>query len=429
MTQLWKSQMNQGMSEAAWAMNRSIQVDITLWPYEIQGSKAHATMLGQAGLISQAQARQLNFVLDELAQGFELNQIQVLPSDEDIHGLIERLLTEQLGSWASMIHMGRSRNEQAVLAEKLLLLEQANIMKAKLSASIDKLETMAEVAGETIIPSYTHLRRAQPMFLRQYWLAHAHLWQRAVKDLDHFIEFAMQESPMGAGAINGTTLETDPIYEAKLLGFKGPPVNALAMVSSRSDSLRFASLWVHWMLDVSRLMEDLILWSSDEFKTITMHSDVTSGSSMMPQKRNPDICELMRGKSAVVLGLYTGLMTLTKGLPMGYMKDLQEDKTLLLPLIREISFVLNAMPELLNSIQVETDATTQASADPMLLATDIMEILITQGKPMREAHHEVADCIAEAVERQVDFESLARQRWQLPEDAFDVLSSCSKRAP
>lgn len=428
MTQLWKSQMNQGMAPQAWSMNRSLDVDIALWPYEIQGSKAHVEMLVHVGLLSQDQGRQLQTELDGIAGEFQAETVQITESDEDIHGLIERLLTDRLGAWASMIHMGRSRNEQVLLDEKLYLIDMAAGFKQQLAGCVAHLQQLARDAGDQVIPSYTHLRRAQPILLRQYWTAHATLWTQACDDLDHFLTRITQVSPMGSGAINGTTLPTDPAFEAEILGFREAPTSPLAMISTRADATRFAAIWTHWMLDVSRLMEDLILWSSAEFNMIGFQSSVTSGSSMMPQKRNPDICELLRGKSAIVMGYYSGLMALSKGLPMGYMKDLQEDKTLLLPLVGEIQQVLAVMPVLLDAIQLNPEVMNQAVSDPMLLATDVMEVLMTQGTPMREAHHQVANCIAESLDTGADFKVLAHQRWSLPNDVFDAAISSQKRA-
>ncbi|MCB1042873.1 MAG: argininosuccinate lyase [Acidobacteria bacterium] len=427
MSQLWRSQINQGMAPQAWALNRSIDRDYALWPHELLGSKAHVDMLDKTELLSQEQARALREAIDELACEFANRQIEVLESDEDIHGLVERLLVERLGPWASMVHMGRSRNEQVLLDERLYLLENATTLRSKLQDAIAVLVQMADRADHQMVPSYTHLRRAQPMFLRQYWIAHATWWSRCIEDLDQYEQSLLRECPMGSGAINGTTLPTNPHYEAHRLGFEGPPSNALATVSSRADVIRFAAIWTHWMLEVSRLMEDLILWTSDEFGFASFSGAVTSGSSMMPQKRNPDICELIRGKSAVVMGYYTGLMTLTKGLPMGYMKDFQEDKTLLLPLVGDMHLVLDVMPVLLQALHVNAEAMSHATEDPLLLATDVMEVLVRRGMPLREAHRAIGDCIAEAIQENVSFAELATNRWQLSPETFHPQASCLKR--
>ena len=429
MSQLWKSQLNTGLHPTLYTMNQSIGFDIRLCQQDITGSAAHVNMLKKQGLISADLSMRLLGALEELRAELKAGMRKPTSEDEDVHAFIERVVVEKVGPEASNIHIARSRNEQVLLDVSLFLRDSTEKIIEKIAVCQESLDQKITECGDSVMPSFTHLRRAQPIFVRQYWKAHHSLWAQARHGFEGVKTLVNRECPMGSGAINGTTLNTDPGYEAQLLGFDAPTKSPLATISSRRSLLEFAGQSVHWLLDVSRLMEDLINWSSAEFGYVQLSPSVTTGSSMMPNKRNPDICELIRGKAAVAMGHYVSLMTLLKGLPMGYMKDLQEDKPLLFAIVDIVNEVLDALPLLLEGVHIDTQRTQSAAQDPLLLATDVMEWLVGKGIPLRQAHRSVADCVSRSLSAGGDFSTEIRKSW--PEFPMSLLSpekSCETRA-
>lgn len=427
MSEVWKSTLNPGLSPELHAMHRSMDVDWKLWPYDLQGSRARLEILLRAGLLSREDGDQLTEAMDQVHAEISAGAHEIAAEDEDVHGWLERLLCARLGPLGAALHSGRSRNEQILLDVKLFLIDHGERWMAALRALIDQLKQMERAAADVVMPGYTHLQRAQPLFLRQYWHAHRHTWTRRLKSLALWLDDVREECPMGAGAINGSTLGLDHEAEAHILGFRHACQSPLAMVSLRSDWFAYAAHAVHWMLEVSRLLEDLILWNTAEFSFIRLREGVTTGSSMMPHKRNPDLCELLRGKSSTALGQYTGLLALTKGLPSGYMKDLQEDKPLLFALCCQLDAFMVGLPAILDGVEIRASTMEHAASDAQLLATDLMEFLLTQGMPLRRAHHQVAEWVAVAADHG-GLEQVARRHLpQLPVDFFDVKRSCRLR--
>lgn len=429
MSHVWKSALNAGLAPALSDMNRSIDVDFRLWPQDLRGTHAHVRMLARCGLVPQELCDRVESELERLSG--ELAEGAIVPQDcdEDVHGFVERVLIERIGPEAANIHIARSRNEQILLDVKLFLIDETRAAIAGIDACIDSLGRLATRSGEQLMPAYTHLRRAQPIFVAQYWLAHAQLWEHTRDRFQTYLEWLREECPMGSGAINGTTLPTDPAWEARELGFAGAARSPLATVSSRAPLVEFMAIAVHWLLETSRLAEDLINWSTDEFGYVTLAPHTTTGSSMMPQKRNPDILELVRGQAAVAMGHYMGMLTMLKGLPMGYMKDLQEDKPALFATVEILRSVSQALPIVLDGISLVPERLAESVADPALLATDVMEWLIVTGMPLRQAHKEVAGVIAEAARTGVSLSAAMRARWpELPDAALSPQASCAVRA-
>lgn len=429
MSQLWKSALNGGMSDACVALNKSLKKDIRLLPYDIKGSMAHAAMLAKQNLISETTAQKIQAGLEDILAEADIEKLALVSPDEDVHSLVERLLVEKIGPQGSQIHIGRSRNEQVLLDTTLYLIDAVTQQQSALVTCIEKLAKLQSAAGTAMMPSYTHLQRAQPIFVKQMWHAHQTLWSMTLNECSELLLKLKTHCPMGAGAINGTTLPTHPQTEATYLGFSETQQNPLATISNRHLLLNYGAVCSHWFLNVSRLMEDLIVWSSTEFHFVKLKPSVTTGSSMMPNKRNPDICELIRGKASVVMGQYVGLMSLFKGLPMGYMKDMQEDKTFLFTIIDEMNAVLNALPELLESVDLNFEAMAVAVRDPLLLSTDVMEWLVSEKQiPLREAHHMIANAVATAAKENLSFLSVLKIKWpDLPTGLLAPEVSCQKR--
>jgi argininosuccinate lyase len=425
---LWKSALNAGLPPALHSMNASIHFDVRLWPHDIEGSRAHIDMLERAQLLSSQVASKLQCGLNALEADILAGRTTPLDSDEDVHAFVERELVERVGPEGSNIHIARSRNEQVVLDTLLYLRQQTKNTVAKFDVCLASLQRLSNEAGVAYMPSYTHLRRAQPMSVARMWDAHATLWRHAQKRFARISEDVAEECPMGAGAINGTTLPTDPEWEAQRLGFQRSAENPLAALSNRHALLEFSAAAVHWLLDVSRLMEDLINWSTSEFGFVSLSAHVTTGSSMMPQKRNPDICELLRANAALAQGHYTALMGLLKGLPMGYMKDLQNDKVALFAIADILDSTLSALPLLLEGVTFQTDAAKEAASDPLLLATDVMEWCVSKGTPLRQAHSLVAALVHEHLSSGKPFSACIREKWpDFPIQSLNPAQSCQMR--
>lgn len=425
---LWKSALNAGLPPTLHKMNASIGFDVRLWPHDIEGSRAHVDMLEHVQLMSSSTATRLRQGLDALERDIVAGKTSPLDTDEDVHAFIERELVQRVGPEGSNIHIARSRNEQVVLDTLLYLRSQTQTTVQKLGVCIESLRTLSHKAGNDFMPSYTHLRRAQPMSVSRMWDAHATLWQKAQKRFRRIQEDISEECPMGSGAINGTTLPTDAEWEAQRLGFQRAASNPLAALSSRQALLDFSAASVHWLLDVSRLMEDLINWSTSEFGFVSLSPHVTTGSSMMPQKRNPDICELLRANAALAQGHYCALMGLLKGLPMGYMKDLQNDKVALFAIADLLDSTLDALPLLLEGIHFHSDAAQLAASDPLLLATDVMEWCVGLGIPLRQAHGLVANLVHEHLSSGKPFLDCIQSRWpDFPLENLEPAKSCFLR--
>jgi argininosuccinate lyase len=428
MSQLWKSPLNSGLHPTLHTLNASIGFDFRLWKQDIAGSRAHVGMLAHVGLLSQDDAHRLHEGLDALEADIAAGRVSPDPNDEDVHAFVERELVARVGALGSNIHMARSRNEQVLLDVFLWLRDEATALKTSLDACLEGLARLERAAGNAYMPSYTHLRRAQPVSVARVWAAHSALWRASRERLARFIVDVSEECPMGAGAINGTTLATDPAWEAAALGFSRPPDNALAMISGRRPLLEFCGLVTHWLLDVSRLMEDLVNWSSAEFGFVSLSPTVTTGSSMMPQKRNPDVCELLRGHAALAMGHYVGLMGLMKGLPMGYMKDLQNDKVALFAVADLAKATAEALPPLLAGVEIDVAAMESAARDPFLLATDVMEWCVTKGMPLRAAHGAVAEVVHASMQTGRPFAACVESRWHdFPTALLDPARSCERR--
>ena len=429
MAQLWKSDLNAGLQQQLHKFNRSLDIDFKLWKYDIQGSLGHVHMLYHSGLLNELLYKKLTKGLQELSEEIAQGKHTPLQSDEDIHGFIERLMVEKVGPEGSNIHLGRSRNEQVLLDVTLFLKEAAISASAGIKKCISFMKKLSKKSNELCMPSFTHLQRAQPIFVSQYCEAHIAMWERTLLSLQHYQQRLEVECPMGAGAINGTTFSTQPALEASYHGFQKSSVNSLATVSMRHNITEFISIMNQWVLDLSRLMEDFILWNSQEFSYVEFSKQVTTGSSMMPHKRNPDICELIRGQSSRTHGALTGCLFLLKNLSMGYMKDLQEDKRFLFEVWEATENCLEALPILLDNMswnQAELDA---AVSDPLLLATDIMEWIVEcEGKPMREAHHIMAGLVNSATVQGENLLDVTQKAYpKFPANEFTVKKSCKKR--
>ena len=378
----------------------SISFDWRLWRQDIRGSKAHAKMLQAAGLLSPAELKAIVAGLDAIGAEIEADRFKWKDELEDVHMNIEAELTRRVPAGARL-HTGRSRNDQVALDMRLWLRDEVTGLAQEILALQRALVELAARHAEVIMPGYTHLQRAQPVYFAHHLLAYVEMLDR---DLSRFEESLVRINvcPLGSGALAGSSLPLKRDLVAKELGFvdtRGQPQltqNSMDAVSDRDFAIEFCSHAALLAVHLSRLAEDLVLWASSEFGFIRISDAFTTGSSLMPQKKNPDVAELMRGKSGRVVGNLVALLTLLKGLPMTYNRDLQEDKERLFDTSDTVRSTVRITAAMLPEIEVNTSVCQAAAADPGLLATELADYLVTKGVPFRQAHHLVGAAVARA---------------------------------
>ncbi len=369
--------------------NASIDVDRRLYKHDIRASRAHARMLGQRGIISRSDARAIESGLAAIERQIDRGEMAWSAELEDIHTHIERALQKRIGSAAGRLHTGRSRNDQVATDVRLYLTQEAAPrLVASLQALMKALVTKARAYESVLLPGYTHLQRAQPMLFAHHLLAYVEMFSRDAGRLEDARRRA-DELPLGSGALAATPFRIDREGVARALGFARVTRNSIDGVSSRDALLELMSACAIAMTNVSRLAEELVLWSSAEFQFVEMDDAYCTGSSIMPQKRNPDAAELARGKAGRVTGDLMSLLMTVKGLPLAYNKDLQEDKQPLFDAVENTADTIDVMTGVVATLRARTDRMSAAVADGFLMSTDIADYLVEKGVPFREAHHAV----------------------------------------
>ena len=376
----------------------SIAFDWRLWRQDIAGSKAHATMLQKIRVLSRRELREIVDGLDAIGEEIEAGKFKWRPNLEDVHMNIEAELTRRAPAGAKL-HTGRSRNDQVALDMRLWLREEVTALLDEIAELQAALVALGEKNFDVIVPGYTHLQRAQPVYFTHHLLAYVEMLAR---DRQRFYESRRRINvcPLGSGAIAGSTLSLNRELVAKLLGFvdeRGRPQlsqNSMDAVSDCDFAVEFCAQAALLAVHLSRLSEDLILWASAEFGFIRLADAYTTGSSLMPQKKNPDVAELTRGKSGRVIGDLVALLTLLKGLPMTYNRDLQEDKERLFDAADTVRATVRLWAAMIRNVKVHKEACARAASDPALLATDLADYLVGKGLPFRQAHHAVGSLVA-----------------------------------
>jgi len=393
---LWSGRFTSSMSASLWELSESYSFDHVLYSYDIAGSRAHVRTLVAAGLVSEDEAAAIAGALDEVESEFDRGTFVRAATDEDIHMAIERRVTEIAGDAGAKLHTARSRNDQVATTVRLFA-RDATVEVAR--GALDLVDALADAADRhpgASLPGYTHLQRAQPVLLVHHLSAHA--WA-LLRDVDRLLDARerLNVSPLGAGALAGTSLPIDPEVAAALLGFDGTVANSMDAVSDRDFVAEvlftLALLGVH----LSRLGEELVLWTSSEFGFATLGDEFTTGSSMLPQKKNSDVAELARAKSGRLVGNLVTVLTVLKGLPLAYNRDLQEDKEPLFDSLRQVLLVLRALAGAYGSLAFATQSAADAAGDEWLVAIDLAERLVQSGVPFRQAHERVGGWVARAV--------------------------------
>jgi argininosuccinate lyase len=387
-----------GPAEDVAKFTESVSFDWRLWRQDILGSKAHAATLNRAGLLSRTELRSILAGLDAITKEIEAGKFRWNPGLEDVHMNIEAELTRRVPAGAKL-HTGRSRNDQVALDMRLWLRDEIRELVREIRLLQRALVYLGDRESKVVIPGYTHLQRAQPVYLAHHLLAYVEMLSR---DVERFRQAAARLSvcPLGSGALAGTTLPLDREFAARVLGMvdsRGRPQvaqNSMDAVSDRDFAVEFCAHSALLAVHLSRLAEDVILWTSSEFNFIRIADGYTTGSSLMPQKKNPDVAELTRGKSGRVIGNLVSLLTLLKGLPMTYNRDLQEDKERLFDTADSIRRTVRLCAGMVQNTSVNQDVCATAARDPALLATDLADYLVRKGLPFREAHHAVGSLVA-----------------------------------
>ncbi len=408
---LWAGRFTQPTDKFVEEFTASIGFEQRLAEYDIRGSKAHAEMLGRQQIISVADADQIRTGLDAILQEIETGEFAFSVALEDIHMNIEARLIERIGPVGGKLHTGRSRNDQVAVDVRLYLRDEIDALLGYLQHLDQALIGQAENNLAVIMPGFTHLQTAQPVLYSHHMLAYREMFARDRGRLQDLRQ-RMNVMPLGAGALAGTTFPIDREWVAEQLGFDGITRNSLDSVSDRDFAIEFCSFSSILMMHLSRLSEELVLWSSADFDFIELSDAFCTGSSIMPQKKNPDVPELVRGKTGRVYGNLMALLTLMKSLPLAYNKDMQEDKEPLFDSIDTVKGCLKIFVDLIGQIQVKADNMRHAAARGFSTATDVADYCVRKGLPFRQAHEVVGKAVQHCITTGKDIPELSLEEWQ-----------------
>lgn len=405
MKKAWSGRFKGRSSCSAESFTESISVDSRLWKYDIRGSVAHVQMLARRKIISKKDATKIRKGLSEIADDIKTGNFKFKKEFEDIHMNIEAALIKKIGPVGMKLHTARSRNDQVSLDLRMYLKEETKEITALVRKAQRTLLEIAERYQKSLMPGYTHLQRAQPVMLSHHLLAYIEMLQR---DTSRFVDCfkRIDVLPLGSCAVSGTTFPIDRAYVAKTLGFKEIAGNSIDAVSDRDFTIEFLSCSSLLMMHLARLAEELILWSTAEFKFIEISDEYTTGSSIMPQKKNPDVPELVRGKTGRIFGNLISLLTLMKGLPLSYNRDMQEDKPPVFDTVDTVKSCLRIMCDMLPKITFHSEIMLSAAGNGYTTATDMAEYLVKGGIPFRKAHEITGKIVLYCMNRKIQFNQM-----------------------
>ena len=415
---LWAGRFQKETDTLVNDFNSSIQFDARLYKQDIAGSIAHAQMLGKQGIIEEHEVESIVEGLKAILEDIEADKVEFSVDNEDIHMNIETLLTQRIGDAGKRLHTARSRNDQVAVDTRLYVKEEIPVIIGKI---LDLEEVLVEKAKEhtdTVMPGYTHLQRAQPTTFGHYMMAYANMFKRDVTRLEDCLE-RLDECPLGAGALATTTYDIDRFATAQALGFKKPTDNSMDSVSDRDYAIELLSALSILMMHLSRFSEEIILWCSWEFKFVDLDDAYSTGSSIMPQKKNPDVAELVRGKTGRIYGDLIALLTVMKGLPLAYNKDMQEDKEPVFDAIDTIEMCIPVFAAMLNTLTVRPKDMARAAAGGFINATDCADYLTKKGMPFREAYMIVGRLVNMCIQSGETLDTLTLRDFRAISDLFD----------
>lgn len=415
---MWAGRFSKEVDDRVNDFNSSIRFDCRMYEQDIKGSLAHAAMLAAQGIIPQEDADAIAAGLEGILADLKSGALVFDPGAEDIHMFVEAELTKRIGGAGKRLHTARSRNDQVALDLRLTLREEAKEIKALLLALISELRDRAAEHLDTVMPGYTHLQRAQPVTFAHHLAAYANMFSRdvgRVSDAAARMEFC----PLGSGALAGTTYPIDRQRTAAALGFTAPTANSLDGVSDRDFCIELANAIAVIMMHLSRFSEEIVAWCSWEFKFIELDDAFATGSSIMPQKKNPDVAELVRGKTGRVYGDLMTLLTMMKGLPLAYNKDMQEDKEAIFDAVDTVSLCLDVFTPMYQTMTVRTDKLRKAAAEGFINATDCADYLVKKGMPFRDAYTCVGKLVHYCIDQGKTLETLTLDEYKAVSEVFD----------
>lgn len=416
--QLWQGRFQKALDPKTNDFNSSIKFDSRMFKEDIEGSLAHAAMLAAQGIISATDLKAITEGLTAIKSEIESGELEIDPNAEDIHTFVEGELTARVGAAGKRLHTARSRNDQVALDIRLYLRKACDALYGQLTDLVAVLCNKAEQYSDAVMPGYTHMQRAQPITFGHHLLAYAEMLLRDKERLSD-AKKRMNYSPLGACALAGTTYNTDREMTAKSLGFDGAMQNSLDAVSDRDFCMELASALSILMVHLSRFSEEIVLWCSWEFKFIELDDAFSTGSSIMPQKKNPDITELIRGKSGRVFGDLMTLLTAMKGLPLAYNKDMQEDKEAIFDAFDTVEMCLTAFIPMLDTMTALPENMRKAAAGGFINATDCADYLVSKGLPFRDAYKATGEIVALCIEKGLTLETLPLESYKAICDLFD----------
>ena len=426
---MWAGRFAKSLDSKADDFNSSIRFDCKMYKQDIVGSMAHAEMLSKQGIISVADCAAILGGLSDILAELESGELEFDMSCEDIHMFVEAELTKRIGDAGKRLHTARSRNDQVALDIRMYLRDRSEDIISLIKALIGAIADKAEEGKSAILPGYTHLQRAQPITFGHHLLAYAQMFLRDISRVEDAVA-RMNYSPIGSCALAGTTYDTDRYYEAEKLGFSGITVNSIDGVSDRDFCVELMSAFSLIMMHLSRFSEEIILWSSWEFKFVELDDAYTTGSSIMPQKKNSDMAELVRGKTGRVYGDLFALLTTLKGLPLAYNKDMQEDKEAVFDALETVEMCLDIFVPMIKTMRLLPDNMYKAAEEGFINATDLADYLTKKGMPFRSAYKIVGQIVAECIEKKTVLDKLPLEAYKQHSDMFeaDLYSEISLKA-
>ncbi len=417
MEKMWAGRFQKTLDKKADDFNSSLRFDCRMYEQDIKGSMAHAAMLAKQGILPQTEADTIIDGLESILRDLNAGTLNFDTGAEDIHMFIEAELTKRIGDAGKRLHTARSRNDQVAVDIRLYLRDEGQQIITLIKSCVQAIVEQAEKNADTIAPGYTHLQRAQPISLGHHLLAYAMMLLRDISRIQDASK-RMNESPLGSCALAGTTYPTDRAFTAQKLGFDGATRNSIDGVSDRDFCVELLSAFSILMMHLSRFSEEIILWSSWEFQFIELDDSYTTGSSIMPQKKNPDMAELIRGKTGRVYGDLISLLTTLKGLPLAYNKDMQEDKECIFDAIDTVKMCLEILAPMVATMKVLPQNTYKAAQKGFINATDLADYLAKKGVPFRTAYKIVGELVAKCIEKGTVLEELPLAEYQRSSELF-----------
>lgn len=418
MAQLWGGRFTKETDQLVYNFNASITFDQKFYKQDIEGSIAHVTMLAKQGILTEQERDDIVRTLKEIRDEVESGKLEITSEYEDIHSFVEANLIDRLGDTGKKLHTGRSRNDQVALDMRLYTRDELLHTDDLLKELLETILKIMEANTETIMPGFTHLQKAQPITLAHHMGAYFEMFKRDRLRL-HDIYERMNYCPLGSGALAGTTYPLDREYTAELLGFYGPTLNSMDGVSDRDYLIEFLSACATIMMHLSRFSEEIIIWNSNEYQFVEIDDAYSTGSSIMPQKKNPDIAELVRGKTGRVYGALMALLTTMKGLPLAYNKDMQEDKEMAFDAMDTVADCIALFTGMIKTMKFRKDRMAKSAMNGFTNATDAADYLVGKGVPFRDAHGIIGRLVLYCIEKDTSIDALSLEELRSISDKFD----------